>query len=357
MTIAKGSANIKNNKILLPTLFILLCSFSLVLFGCDSGSIVEPEIIESEKIMEPDSETADELVVDGYGSFEIERNVETFVKVVVNVDVLRLRSGPSTDHEIIDRLILGTVLEIVDEDGKWLQVRNRSEGWVHGDYVVKPSSPDKLYEVLPVDVQPVGYTKDQVSRFIEESTSVFCDEFVIPEFNNPNNISNEDLIRLITNNGLIPTYYDDYGYLFTVKDMKETALAIFGKDLKEIQYYEDVQVVKPGGHGCGSYTETRVLNFIERENEFVVDVVHIIYYYDPYDEKHISHVTDELSRYSSKTWDSYDDFLDNTITLVDEEHNDGTIDKYLNSFPVRRYILSKEGDGVCYIRQSYLLDD
>ena len=36
---------------------------------------------------------------------------------------------------------------------------------------------------------------------------------------------------------------------------------------------------------------------------------------------------------------------------------DGTIDNHIDSFPVRRYILSKEDDGVCYIRQSYLLDD
>jgi hypothetical protein len=328
-----------------------------VLPGCDSGSTVKHDFNERDEMTASEYETVDNEV-DDLDLAAPEPEPEPFNQVVVNVDVLRLRSGPGTDYEILDRYIRGTILEVIAEDGEWLQVISHEEGWVHGDYVVKPPDRNRLYEVLSVDIQPVGYTKEEVSSFIEESTSVFCDEYVLPEFNHPDDISNEDLVRLISSNGLIPTYYDNYGYIFTIKDMKETAKQIFGKDVEVVhsQYYEDLQVVRPGGHGCGSYTETRVLDVTERDNEFVVDVVHIIYYYDPYDENHISHVTGELTRYSSKDWASYDDFLKNTITLVDEEHNDGTIDKHIDSFPVRRYILSKEGGGVCYIRQSYLLN-
>jgi len=56
---------------------------------------------------------------------------------VSEVTVLHLRSGPSTDHDILDRLVRGTVLEVVDSEGKWLKVitPKGKEGWVHGDYV------------------------------------------------------------------------------------------------------------------------------------------------------------------------------------------------------------------------------
>ena len=56
---------------------------------------------------------------------------------VSEVTVLHLRSGPSTDHDILDRLVRGTVLEVVGSEGKWLEViaPGDKEGWVHGDYV------------------------------------------------------------------------------------------------------------------------------------------------------------------------------------------------------------------------------
>lgn len=58
-------------------------------------------------------------------------------KVVVNVDVLRLRGGPSTDHEILDRLFLGTMLQVEGNQGEWLKVitPDGKHGWVHGAYV------------------------------------------------------------------------------------------------------------------------------------------------------------------------------------------------------------------------------
>jgi N-acetylmuramoyl-L-alanine amidase len=58
-------------------------------------------------------------------------------KVVVNVDVLRLRGGPSTDHEILNRLFLGTMLQVEGNQGEWLKVitPDGKHGWVHGAYV------------------------------------------------------------------------------------------------------------------------------------------------------------------------------------------------------------------------------
>ncbi len=56
---------------------------------------------------------------------------------VSEVTVLHLRSGPSTDHDILDRLVRGTVLEVIGGEGKWLEVvtPRGKKGWVHGDYV------------------------------------------------------------------------------------------------------------------------------------------------------------------------------------------------------------------------------
>jgi hypothetical protein len=61
--------------------------------------------------------------------------------VIVNVEVLRLRSGPSTDHDILDRLTLGTLLQVIGSKNEWLQVitPGGKEGWVHSDYVTTQS--------------------------------------------------------------------------------------------------------------------------------------------------------------------------------------------------------------------------
>lgn len=58
--------------------------------------------------------------------------------VAVNVDILRLRSGPGTDHDILDRLARGTVLSVTGNQNEWLKVitPDNKNGWVHGDYVV-----------------------------------------------------------------------------------------------------------------------------------------------------------------------------------------------------------------------------
>ena len=141
--------------------------------------------------------------------------------------------------------------------------------------------------------------------------------------------------------------------------------SIFGSDLNEIEHTvvwpydwnDEDQIYQVLAFGPGSYTETKVLNVRETSEEFIVDAAHLIYYYNPQEEEHISCVACELCRFAD--FEDYEDFLENSnaIVLVDEQHTDGTIEKHISSFPVRRYILSKEGDGVCYIRQSYLLDD
>lgn len=57
--------------------------------------------------------------------------------VMVDVDILRLRSGPGTEYDILERLVRGTVLAVKETKGVWLKVTIPTglEGWVHGDYV------------------------------------------------------------------------------------------------------------------------------------------------------------------------------------------------------------------------------
>ena len=61
-------------------------------------------------------------------------------KVVVDTgpDNLNLRDGPEITYLIIDVLSSGTELEVIDEEGEWLNVitPDEQEGWVHGDYVI-----------------------------------------------------------------------------------------------------------------------------------------------------------------------------------------------------------------------------
>ena len=59
------------------------------------------------------------------------------VAVDTGPDNLNLRDGPAITYLIIDVLSSGTVLEVIGEEGEWLNVitPDEQEGWVHGDYV------------------------------------------------------------------------------------------------------------------------------------------------------------------------------------------------------------------------------
>jgi N-acetylmuramoyl-L-alanine amidase CwlD len=63
----------------------------------------------------------------------------TISQVVVDVNILHLRSGPSTDYEILERLPLGTRLTVKGSQNEWLMVDvddpDGKSGWVHGAYV------------------------------------------------------------------------------------------------------------------------------------------------------------------------------------------------------------------------------
>ncbi len=76
--------------------------------------------------------------------------------VVVDVNILRLRSGPGTDYDILDRLALGTVLKVTGNQNEWLEVvtPEGKNGWVHGDYVKEVTMSDSSLKDKTIVVDP-----------------------------------------------------------------------------------------------------------------------------------------------------------------------------------------------------------
>lgn len=74
----------------------------------------------------------------------------------VNVDALRLRQGPSLDHQILTLLPKGTTLSIVEQQDEWLNVAAGSEetGWVYSEYVSteKPLAEPEIAAAAAVDL-------------------------------------------------------------------------------------------------------------------------------------------------------------------------------------------------------------
>lgn len=76
--------------------------------------------------------------------------------VAVNVDILRLRGGPGTGYDILDRLVRGTVLKVTGSQQEWLNViaPDNKKGWVHGDYVVPVETAVDVFKGKKIVVDP-----------------------------------------------------------------------------------------------------------------------------------------------------------------------------------------------------------
>lgn len=119
------------------SMFIVLCFLLILLMGCNADSAIYPEDPDEDEKVETDLLTVDEVAEEEPEQAENVVQPRPKYWVAVDVDVLRLRSGPGTDHEIINRLQYGTVLTVLREDQEWLCVKTADGqiGWVHGDYV------------------------------------------------------------------------------------------------------------------------------------------------------------------------------------------------------------------------------
>jgi hypothetical protein len=145
--------------------FIFLFILPMLVFGCNAGSTVKPEAVESVETVEPDPMTGTDFEA---ADSEIAITETETEKVIVNVNILRLRSGPGTDYEILDRLEYGTVLTVIAEDIEWLQVitPNNKEGWVHGDYVTRSDNHlpfvDEAAEETCKTLRYLGMSKEEI---------------------------------------------------------------------------------------------------------------------------------------------------------------------------------------------------
>ena len=65
------------------------------------------------------------------------------IKGMVNVDILNIRSGPSTEHEKLGKLSLGTIIEIISEADDWYEISYNSQtAYVSAEYVTIIDSTD-----------------------------------------------------------------------------------------------------------------------------------------------------------------------------------------------------------------------
>lgn len=57
-------------------------------------------------------------------------------KAWVSASTLNLRSAPSIETEVVDRLEFGTLVDVVEQDYSWSRIRSqKTEGWVHSSYL------------------------------------------------------------------------------------------------------------------------------------------------------------------------------------------------------------------------------
>ena len=83
------------------------------------------------------------------------------VTVTVTARTLNVRSAPGTDAAIVGRVRRGDRLEVVSEQGEWLEIRTGAAlaGWVHGRYTRRDAQcpPDRVGEVL--ETPPLSFSE------------------------------------------------------------------------------------------------------------------------------------------------------------------------------------------------------
>lgn len=156
-------------KISRTVLLIFITIISLLfLSSCSSNHQIEVEQTESDDYIIEAEEVSEQEDLDAAAEEVTEDSQET---LVVDVDYLRLRSGPSTDHEILEQLMKGDLLKLIAIEGEWVKVitPDGEEGWVHGDYV--------LIEKLAVTVKDT-IKGNSVGNIINHGLVAIQDEWI-----------------------------------------------------------------------------------------------------------------------------------------------------------------------------------
>lgn len=70
------------------------------------------------------------------------QNTAPLYERIVNTEVLRVRSAPNTDSQIVNRLSNGDSVQVYEVQGVWLRI---GEGqWIHGGYVAEAPTPEPM---------------------------------------------------------------------------------------------------------------------------------------------------------------------------------------------------------------------
>ncbi len=79
--------------------------------------------------------------------------------------VVNVRSGPSTDTEVMDQLQAGAAVEVIGEEGEWSIIDyNGSKAYVKTEFLARSASYDMNWELDELDNEPVNFGYSQSNR-------------------------------------------------------------------------------------------------------------------------------------------------------------------------------------------------
>jgi uncharacterized protein YgiM (DUF1202 family) len=115
---------------------LLIAGFSSVLL-CSAAFAAEVEIAVNDQNTEETVQTEIQTEAQPQENILAEIIEQTTVKKgIVTVDILNVRSGPTTETEILGKLSLGTTVEILSEGEGWYEINFDSKvAYICGEYV------------------------------------------------------------------------------------------------------------------------------------------------------------------------------------------------------------------------------
>ena len=165
--------------------------------------------------------------------------------------------------------------------------------------------------------------------------------FLVPEFSNPNDIPDYNLLELVII--WLVKYAGEEKYIFTAAEVEETAKGIFGPDLRDIEHQElgfvwwdaDRQEYEIIPLGLGIWVKTYIIDAEISGDQFIIDAVHlkVLCSYDDETQE----VNDENDRLLGHYTDDELEDLDQATLL---------------NLPRRRHIFTVLADGSFYLAQS-----
>lgn len=93
----------------------------------------------------------------------------TATQAIVYASSLNVRSGPSTDHEIVGSLLNGTTVIVHTYEGDWAYVSTaETVGYVHRSYLIIPSLPGTGGKVVAIDAGHGGKDPGAIGHGLQE---------------------------------------------------------------------------------------------------------------------------------------------------------------------------------------------